>query len=281
MDIRPLSTVCGAEVIGLDCSSSIDDAGFAQLREALVDHSVLVFRDQDLTPEQHVSFSALWGSLKGHLLLQYLMPGQNYILVVSNKRGDSGQPLGIEDAGRYWHSDVSYENIPPMGSLLYGLEIPQSGGDTLFANQYQAYANLPDELKARIAKMKARHRFNYVQIQESGSSNRAPLSEDQKAQLVGAVHPVVRTHPESGRKALYVNPGFTEALLDEDDNADQSLLDTLFGYATDPSVIYRHIWQLHDLVFWDNRCLMHHATPYPESSVRHMHRTTVAGTIPV
>jgi len=281
MDIRPLSKVCGAEVIGLDCSSSIDDASFAQLRQALVDHCVLVFRDQFLTPDQHVSFSALWGPLKDHLLLQYLMPGHNYILVVSNKKGDSGKPLGIEDAGRYWHSDVSYENVPPMGSLLYGLEIPQSGGDTLFANQYRAYENLSDELRAKIAKLKARHRFNYVQIQESGSSNRIPLSEDQKAQLVGAVHPVVRTHPESGRKALYVNPGFTEALLDEDGNADQSLLDTLFGYATDPSVIYRHIWQSHDLVFWDNRCLMHHATSYPESSVRHMHRTTVSGTIPV
>lgn len=281
MEINPLSDVCGAEIVGIDCSSSIDSETLSALQQALTDHGVIVFRDQTLTPDQHETFSLRWGSLKSHVLRQYLMPGYDYVLVISNKKDEQGQPLGIEDAGRYWHSDVSYEDVPPMGSLLYGLEIPPSGGDTLFANQYLAYDNLPDELKRRIATMTARHRFNYVQIQETDSSNRVPLTEEQKAQLVGAVHPVVRTHPESGRKALYVNPGFTESLEDENGNTDQSLLDTLFGYATDPSVIYRHVWQPRDLVFWDNRCLMHHATTYPEGSVRHMHRTTVAGTVPV
>lgn len=281
MLVNPLSDVCGAEVVGLDCGSAIDDATFAAVRQAFADHSVLVFRDQTLTPDQHVAFSMRWGNINGHILTQYLLPGHPKLLVVSNKKDDSGEPLGIEDAGRYWHTDVSYEAVPPMGSLLYGLEVPEDGGDTMFASQYRAYENLPDDLKERASSLKARHRFNYVQIQSSAGSTRKPLTDEQKKQLVGAVHPVIRTHPETGRKALYVNPGFTESLIDVEEQESRALLDTLFGYATDPAVIYRHKWHVRDLVFWDNRCLMHHATPYPADSIRHMHRTTVAGSVPV
>ena len=280
MNINPLSAVCGAEVVGLDCGSKIDGATFDALRQAFVDHNVLVFRNQTLSPDQHEAFSERWGPLKGHVLKQYLLPGHSALLVISNKKDDQGEPVGIEDAGRYWHTDVSYEAVPPLGSLLYGLEVPDTGGDTLFASQYHAYDNVPSNLKERIATLKARHRFNYVQIQETDDSQRKPLTDEQKAELVGAVHPVVRTHPESGRKALYVNPGFTEAVVGIDEDEGRALLDTLFGYATDPAVIFRHRWQPRDLVFWDNRCLMHHATPYPADSIRHMHRTTVVGTVP-
>lgn len=281
MDITPLSNVCGAEVTGLDCAGQIDQDTFDAIREAFLDHCLLVFRDQHLTPDQHVAFSQRWGDIKGHILTQYLLPGYEGLLVVSNKKDDQGEPVGIEDAGRYWHTDVSYEAVPPMGSLLYGLEVPPTGGDTLFASQYRAYDNLSDDLKTRIQGLRARHRFNYTQIQEGEDSSRKPLTESQKQQLVGAVHPVVRTHPETERKTLYVNPGFTEALIDREGKDDAALLKTLFEYATDERVIYRHQWSQFDLVLWDNRCLMHHATPYPEDSIRHMHRTTVAGTIPV
>ncbi|MDG2242650.1 MAG: TauD/TfdA family dioxygenase [Rhodospirillaceae bacterium] len=281
MQINVLSDVCGAEVIGLDCGGPIDDQTFDTIKQAFADHSVLIFRDQYLSPEQHLEFSRHWGDLNSHILTQYLLPGYPELLAVSNKKDENGEPLGIEDAGRYWHTDVSYEDVPPMGSLLYGLEVPEEGGDTLFASQYRAYENVPEDLKGEITSLKARHRFNYVQIQSSRDSNRKPLTEEQKKQLGGAVHPVVRTHPETGRKALYVNPGFTESLIYVDEHESRALLDKLFGYATDPAVIYRHKWQLRDLVFWDNRCLMHHATPYPADSIRHMHRTTVAGSVPV
>ena len=264
MQVNPLSDVCGAEVVGFDCGGAIDDATFAAVRQAFSDHSVLIFRD-----------------LNGHILTQYLLPDYPELLAVSNKKNDAGEPLGIEDAGRYWHTDVSYEAVPPMGSLLYGLEVPAEGGDTMFASQYRAYEKLPNDLKERASSLKARHRFNYTQIQASKGSTRKPLTDEQQKQLVGAVHPVVRTHPETGRKALYVNPGFTESLIDVAEDESRTLLDTLFGYATDPAVIYRHSWQVRDLVFWDNRCLMHHATPYPADSIRHMHRTTVAGSVPV
>lgn len=280
MRIAPLSDVCGAEVTGFDCGADIDQAHFQAIRAAFNDHSVLIFRDQHLTPEQHIGFSRLWGDINGHILTQYLLPGYPELLVVSNRKDDNGEPLGIEDAGRYWHTDVSYDAIPPMGSLLYGLEIPAEGGDTLFASQYRAYDNLPQELKDRVSGLTAHHRFNYSQIQAADGNARKPLTDQQKEQLVGAVHPIVRTHPDTGRRALYVNPGFTDRVVDMEEGEGQALLATLFGYATDDAVVYRHTWHVRDLVFWDNRCLMHHATSYPADSIRHMNRTTVAGSVP-
>lgn len=281
MQISAFNAPCGAEITGLDCGREIDEETFASVRRAFLDHCVVVFRDQNLTPDQHIAFSKRWGDLKGHILKQYLLPGYDKLLVISNKRDDDGEPVGIEDAGRYWHTDVSYEDVPPMGSLLYGLEVPPDGGDTLFANQYLAYDSLPQDLKSKITGLKARHRFNYTQIQETEGSTRKPLTEEQQKQLVGAVHPIVRTHPETGRKALYVNPGFTVSLESLDDTESRAVLEDLFACATQADVIYRHTWRQGDLVMWDNRCLMHHATPYPSHYIRHMHRTTVAGTKPV
>jgi taurine dioxygenase len=201
------------------------------------------------------------------------------VLVLSNKRVN-GEPVGLEDAGRYWHSDVSYEDVPPDGSLLYALEIPPHGGDTLFANQYRAYDTLPTGLKARIAGLSARHVFNYAKLQAQTGSVRKPLTAEQQRQLTGAVHPVVRTHPETGRKALYVNPGFTVAIEGLAPSDSAALLAELFAYATAETVIYRHVWRPRDAVLWDNRCLMHHATTYGPQYVRHMHRTTIAGSRP-
>jgi taurine dioxygenase len=277
--IQPLSAVAGAEVVGLDAARVLADADMARIRQAWRDHCVLVFREQDFTPEAQEIFSARFGPLKGHILAQYLLPGHPFTLVLSNKRVN-GEPVGLEDAGRYWHSDVSYDEIPPDGSLLYALEIPPAGGDTLFANQYAAYDMLPTALKSRIAELKARHVFNYTKLQSQEGSARKPLTPEQQKQLTGAVHPVVRLHPETGRKALYVNPGFTVSIEGMAAPDSDALLVELFNYATHDAVIYRHVWKPHDAVLWDNRCLMHHATTYDPRHTRHMHRTTIAGTRP-
>lgn len=278
-EIKPLSPVAGAEVVGFDANQPYTDADFARIHQAWLDHCVIVFRDQNFTPDAHEQFSARFGPLKSHILKQYLYPGRDFTLVLSNKKVD-GKPVGLEDAGRYWHSDVSYEDVPPMGSMLYGLEIPPTGGDTLFANQYAAYDSLPQALKDRIAPLKARHVFNYGKIQAQAGSTRAALTEEQQKQLTGAVHPVVRTHPETRRKALYVSPGFTVAIEGLAQDESDALLKTLTDYATAPEVIYRHVWKPRDAILWDNRCLMHHATTYPTQYTRHMHRTTIGGTKP-
>ena len=276
--VHPFPAPAGAEVVGLKVDQ-IGAAEYAEIRQAFLAHGFLVFRDQQLTPESHAAFSAKFGPLKGHILRQYLLPGSDFVLVLSNKKVD-GAPVGLEDAGRYWHSDVSYEDIPPLGSMLYAIEIPPEGGDTLFANQYAAYAALPQKLKHRIAGLRARHVFNYSKLAAAADSTRQKLSPDQERQLTGAVHPVVRTHPETGRPALYVNPGFTVSIEGLSEDESRSLLAELWSYATAPEVVARHVWQPHDLVLWDNRCLMHHATTYPPQYIRHMHRTTIAGTRP-
>jgi taurine dioxygenase len=276
--VHPFAAPAGAEVVGL----KVDQIGaveFSEVRQAFLAHGFLVFRDQHLSPESHVAFSAQFGALKGHVLRQYLLPGSECVLVLSNKKVD-GKPVGLEDAGRYWHSDVSYEEVPPLGSMLYAIEIPPEGGDTLFANQYAAYAALPPNLKQRIAGLKARHIFNYSKLAAAPGSVRQKLTEEQERELAGAIHPVVRTHPDTGRQALYVNPGFTVAIEGLSDAESKALLAELWSYATAPAIIARQVWQPHDLVLWDNRCLMHHATAYPPQYVRHMHRTTIAGTRP-
>lgn len=277
--INPLSSVAGAEVVGFNAKAEIEDGDFDRIHRAFLDHSVIVIRDQHLTPEDHIALTWRFGKPKGHILHQYLLAGYPMILVVSNKK-ENGIPVGIEDAGRYWHTDVSYEDLPPMASMLYGLEVPPEGGNTLFASQYAAYKNLPQELKDRVANLRALHRFNYSQIQKSASSARVPLTNEQETQLTGAIHPVVRTHPETGRKALYVNPGFTVSIEGMAIGESEALLAELFAYATDMAVVYHHNWKPLDLVVWDNRCLMHHATTYNSAHIRHMHRTTVCGTRP-
>jgi len=277
--INPLSSIAGAEIVGFNANGEIEDSDFDRVHQAFLDHSFIVIRDQQLTPENHIALTGRFGTPKGHILHQYLLPDHPMILVISNKK-ENGRPMGIEDAGRYWHTDVSYEDLPPMASMLYGLEVPPEGGDTLFASQYAAYNNLPQELKDNIANLRALHRFNYSQIQNNIGSARTPLTNEQEAQLTGAIHPVVRTHPETGRKALYVNPGFTVSIEGMTVEESDVLLAELFSYATDAAVIYCHNWKPLDLVLWDNRCLMHHATTYSSTHIRHMHRTTICGTRP-
>jgi taurine dioxygenase len=279
MEIRPLSDALGAEVIGLDLGAPMSDATFAEVHQAFLDHCLLVFRDQDLTPEAHVAFSARFGQLTEHVIDQFLLPGHPQILRISNKKDAAGQNVGLVDAGRYWHSDLSYAEIPSLGSMLYSLEIPPAGkgGDTLFANLRAAYEALPDTMKARLDGLEAVYMASRKRIKDD---NRIRLNEEQEEATPAVVHPVVRTHPETGRKALFVNPGHTDHIVGMDPAESRALLDELFEHATDDAFVYRHKWRLHDLVFWDNRCLMHIADPPLPGYDRHMHRTTIEGDRP-
>lgn len=281
MKIQPLSPVMGAEVTDIDLSTMPDDATFAAIHQALLDHLVLVFRNQRLTPAEHVAFSERFGELMVHVKAEYLLPDQPEVLVLSNKKHPDGRPMGFEDAGRYWHSDMSYVEEPPLGSLLHAIEIPPEKGDTLYCNMYMAYEELPDATKQRLVGLQAAHSYlaSFEGKTKSGYA-RDTLTEEQKAQLAEVTHPVVRTHPETGRKALYVNPGFTVRLVGLPGDEGAALLDELLVHASRPEFQFRHVWQPHDLVFWDNRCTMHHATTYDTQYTRHMHRTTVKGDRP-
>ncbi len=278
-EVLPLSDALGAEIIGLDLSRPLDDATFARVHEAHLEHLVLVFRDQHLTPEQHIAFSSRFGPLSSHVYAQFLLPDHPEILKVSNKKKADGDFAGLAQAGRRWHSDLSYTECPSLGSLLYALEIPPHGGDTLFNNMYAAYDALPDAAKARIAGRKAEFLLGSARKYYT-AEERPPLTAEQLATVPAVNHPMVRTHPETGRKALYVSPSHTVRVLDMDDAESKALLAELGEHSIQPEFVYRHKWRLHDLVFWDNRCCMHIAEPPPPEYGRHMHRTTVVGDRP-
>ena len=278
-EINILSDALGAEVVGLDLAQPLDGVSFAKVHQAHLDYQVLVFRDQDITPAQHIDFSRRFGDLSTHVYDQFLLPDHPEILKVSNKKTADGDFVGLNSAGRRWHSDLSYADMPSLGSLLYALEIPPTGGDTLFNNMYAAYETLPQATKDRIDGLKAEFLIGSARKYYT-EKERPALTAEQLASVPPVEHPVVRTHPETGRKALYVNPAHTLRILGIDDDEAEDLLADLTEHSVKPEFVYRHEWRLHDLVFWDNRCCMHIAEPPPEGTRRHMHRTTVMGDRP-
>lgn len=281
IEVRPLSNVFGAEVIGADLARWDDDAQFETIHDAFLRHGVIAIRDQDITPEQHIAFSRRFGTLLIHILAKFHLPGHPELLVLSN-RHENDEPVGLANAGHNWHTDISYWERPPLGSLLYALEIPPEGGDTLFADMHAAYDALPDATKLRIGGLEGV--YNYTRNYEKArckNPDRPPLTAAQLAAVPTVKHPVVRIHPETGRKALYVNSAHTTGIAGMAEDEAQSLLQELFAFSTGPDFIYRHQWRRHDVLFWDNRRALHHALPYDPKYERHMHRATVEGDRPV
>ncbi|MDR6536155.1 TauD/TfdA family dioxygenase [Variovorax soli] len=280
-EIRRLDAPVGAEVLGLDIGKPINTADFARIHRAHLDHHVLVFRDQRVTPEAHIAFSRRFGPLEIHVLHQFHLAGHPEILIVSNIKKPDGEPLGLGDAGAYWHSDLSYKPKPSLGSLLHAQELPSEGGDTLFADQHLAWEGLSSALQQRILPMKAEHSY-LAKYEELRAKNpwRPKLSQAQVDQVAPSVHPVVRTHPETGRRALFVSEHFTTRIVGLPQGEGDALLGELFAHSVRPEYVYRHRWAPHDLVFWDNRSLMHLAAGTPDHLRRKLYRTTIEGDAP-
>lgn len=270
----------GAEVVGLDLSQPLPDDTFRQVHRAHLDHHVLVFRNARITPAQQIAFSRRFGPLQRHVLHQFALPGHPEILVVSNIV-ENGKPIGLGDAGHYWHSDLSYVDKPSLGSMLLAQELPAEGGDTLFANMHLAYDTLPAALRNAVDGLKAEHSYlcKYEELR-ARSPWRPPLSAEQIAAVKPQVHPVVRTHPETGRKALFVSEHFTTRIVGLPEAESAGLLAQLFAHSVRPEHLYRHRWQPHDMVFWDNRSLMHLAAGCPDHLRRRLNRTTIEGDVP-
>ena len=279
-DVRRLPGPFGAEVVGLDLSVPLANEDFARIHRAHLAHHVLVFRDQCITPDEHVRFSQRFGPLQIHVQRKFQLAGHPPVLVVSNIR-ENGQPIGLGDAGHFWHSDLSYKERPSLGSLLHAQELPSEGGNTLFADQHAAYEALPSALKARIDKMQAEHSY-LARYDELRARNpwRPALTQAQIDEVRPVIHPVVRTHPETGRKALFVSEHFTTRILGLTESDSRLLLQELFAASTQPRLQYRHRWQAHDLVFWDNRSVVHLAAGTPEHLRRKLYRTTIEGDRP-
>ena len=274
---------CGAE-IACDLALDINEATFREIEAAFHDNIVVVFRRQNLSNEQQIEFSRRFGELEIHIIKKYLLPGYPEILLISNIRDERGEHIGLADAGFTWHSDTSYRRRPSRCSLLYAKEVPQRGGqplgDTIFANAIAAYEALTESMKKRLAGLKAIHR--YSARRRVADSPRPKLTQAQLDETPDIAHPIVRTHPYTGRKSLYVTAGECVGIegMPEDEAVD--LIAELDTHCTRPEFLYRHKWQVGDLLMWDNTSSMHLAIcNYALPERRLMHRTTVIGTVPV
>jgi len=278
--IRPFDGPLGAEVIGLDLSRPLSQADFARIHRAHLDYHVLVFRDQRITPEQQVAFSRRFGPLQRHVLHQFALSGHPEVLTVSNIV-ENGKPIGLGDAGHFWHSDLSYKEKPSLGSMLHAQELPATGGDTLFANQHLAWDTLPAHLRQAVEGRTAEHTYlaKYAELQKR-SPWRPNLTAEQIAEVKPVVQPMVRTHPETGRKALFVSEHFTTRIIGMPEDESRALLDAIFAHSVQPAFVYRHAWREHDMVFWDNRSVMHLAAGTPDDQRRKLYRTTIEGDTP-
>ena len=285
--VRKCDAALGAEIV-FDLSRPIDQATFAEIEGIFHDNIVVFYRDQHLTNEQHIAFSRRFGELEIHIVKKYLLPDYPEILLVSNIKNDAGEHVGLADAGFTWHSDTSYRKNPSRCSLLYAKEVPHRDGkplgDTVFANCIFAYEALPEVMKRRLAGTKAIHR--YSMRRRIDNSPRPKLTAAQLAETPDIAHPIVRTHPYTGRKALYVTAGECSGIvlpsgeeMPEDEALD--LIAELDAHCVRPEFCYRHSWRVGDLVMWDNASAMHLAIcDYALPERRLMHRTTVIGSEP-
>ncbi|MEZ5558214.1 MAG: TauD/TfdA family dioxygenase [Pseudomonadales bacterium] len=271
ISVEPVGTAVGAEVSGIDLGEEIADAELAVLREAFARHSVLFFRDQQLTPEQHIALAERWGTINVNRFFA-AVPGHPEIAEV---RKEPDQTVNI---GGGWHTDHSYDQIPALGSMLYARELPRHGGDTLFASMYCAYESLSSGLQTLLCGLRAVHSSRHVFGAQSGyGAATGGRIGNADAATQDAVHPVVIRHPLSGRRALYVNPAFTLRFDGWTAEESKPLLDYLYAHAARPEHAYRFRWSPGALAFWDNRATWHYAVNDYHGEQRLLHRITLEG----
>lgn len=285
--IEPLSSDIGAQIRGVDLSVPMNDSVFATIYQAWLDHQVLLFRDQIITDPQMIAFSRQFGDLDlapipGHG--RAFVEGIPEMFVISNVI-EEGRKIGsLGDGECLWHTDMAYTEVPPKASCLYSLEVPDGEGDTGFLNMYAVYESLPNELKKRIEGRLIKHDTQYT-LDGLDRRDGPPLVETIAAgtfdvvSLPGTNHPIVRTHPETGRKALYVGRRQNTYITDLPVAESEQLLDALWAHAdTCGKETYHHRWRVGDLMIWDNRCVMHRRDEFSADARRIMHRTQIRAT---
>ena len=266
--VRRLTPLIGAEIAGVDLAQPLSDRAFDEIHRALMEHLVVFFRDQHLSPEQHLAFGRRFGELHVHPIAPHEpgMPALMRVYTDAKSRRVNGE---------HWHSDVSCEAEPSMGSILYMRQCPPEGGDTLFANMYAAYDALSDRMKAHLDGLRALHDGEQVYRGAYAGQGQSDLEDYPRAE-----HPVIRTHPVTGRRSLYVNRGFTRRILGIPGEESDALLRYLFEHAENPLWQCRFQWTPNAIAFWDNRCAQHRAMWDYWPHTRLAHRVTVKGDRP-
>jgi taurine dioxygenase len=276
LEIIPTGAALGAEVRGVDLTS-LDDRQFATLRDAWHQHQVILLRGQTLDDQDLIAFSRRFGDLDWAPVQETgrrFVEGLPEIYIVSNVK-QNGEPIGSLGAGEaVWHTDMSYLEKPPMASTLYALEVPPSGGNTSFCSMYAVYQSLPPELKRRIASLKIKHDGTY---NSGGFLRQGVTPTDDPRTSPGALHPLVCTHPDTGRQMLYLGRRRNAYLAGLELAESEALLDELWRFVERPEFKWEHVWRVGDLVMWDNRCTMHRRDPFDDATRRIMHRTQIKG----
>jgi taurine dioxygenase len=276
MVIKPLSSAIGAEISGVDLSQPLDNPTFRRIEQAWFDHLIVLLRGQRLDDEQQARFCARFGALVASYNADREVGANQHpaVMYVSNIR-ENGKLIGsLPDGEMHFHSDQCHTEQPAMATMLYAMEIPSKGGDTLFANMYRAYETLPPDLKKKLEGRKAENVYDYQAdtLMRRGSKIREGVKH--------FAHPVVRTHPVTKRKALYVNRLMTDHIVGLPAHESEAILDALFDHAEKPEFVYTHHWKPGDLILWDNRCTQHARTDFDASERRKLRRITVRGERP-
>lgn len=267
----------GCEVLGVDFVNA-DASTREAIAQAFHKSGAILLRGQSMSPDNLVDFVKLFGEPEGHTLQQYTLPGYPNIYVLSNKVVD-GRPIGAHNDGVGWHTDYSYKAEPVMSTMLYAVEVPPVGADTLIADMCAAYNALPQERKQALEKLKLHH--SYAHFMATRDHGRLEISDEIRAETPDVVHPLIRTHPADGRKALWVSTGTVVEVVGAADPRNLSMLDELVEFGTQDRFVYRHKWQVGDLLMWDNRCTLHTGTLYDDKKYdRLMHRLWVKGDRP-
>ena len=268
----------GTEVIGVDLAQDLDDTLFAALYRAFLDYQLLLFRDLDLPPGRQVAFARRFGEVQVHVMDQYHASGHPELYFLSNLNQD-GRPNGRHpDRGTLaWHSDGSWRPRTGQATIMYAVEVPAVGGETHFCDMYGAYQALSADQKNRLAGLRAVHNLAFSRSRRHGED---PLSEAQQREVPPVTHPLIRTHPETGRKCVYLGD-HAETIEGMDYAAGRALVEELNATIVRPELIYRHRWRPRELIVWDNRCLLHRATEYDAAQERRvMRRCTIVGEQP-
>jgi taurine dioxygenase len=269
---RALSPALGAEILGIDLRQSLADAAFAQVLATWHEHLVILFRNQTLSEDDEVRFAERFGP-PALIHTRQFVRGHPAVMLISNIRED-GKPIGaLPDGEMHFHTDQCHQERPAMASMLYAIEVPNTGGNTLFANGYRAYETLPPEVKERIAGHKALNVYDYDNAATKRGSEVRPG-------VPSYAHPIVRTHPATGRKALYVNRLMTVRIEEMPSRESDELLDYLFDHQERREFVYEHVWRPGDLLMWDNRCTLHARSDFPATERRLMRRVTILGEKP-
>ncbi len=276
--VQRISDVAGGEITGIDLSRPIDAATRDAILDAFLEYHVLVFRDQDLSGDEQLAFTENFGEIEGHVVRDFSGKAVPKMHIISNLDADGNPTSRPYTSGNYfWHTDKSYHAVPSLMTLLHAKELPPEGGDTQFCNMYLSYEAMPEARRRELAGLKVVHSWEA----NRRNTGHKPPTEAEKRERPPVIHPLIRTHPDTGRKLLYIGI-HTSHVVGMPEADGRALLEELIDYATKPEYVYSHNWHVGDFVMWDNRCLVHRAVKDYDMDAhrRVLHRTVVRGTAP-